>query len=154
MYGSPLAKPALPPLDATTPYIVMCGGRPWLSSIGLAAVMGHPHTALLSTIEALDIAPDFRADNFRASRHGNGVRAPGLWISPQGFDLLLLTFPRDKQSAWRAVLQQAFRHVESRGPVELAEPTAPVPTAPPGWGLDWFMGLFRNGKNGRPACKA
>jgi hypothetical protein len=142
MYGNPNADRPFPALEATTPYIVRIGGRAWLSSLGLAAVMDKPHTALLAAIAGLDIGPRFRAEHFRSARTGKGVQARGLWISPQGFDLLSLTFPRDQGSYWRDVLREAFRIVGTAGAVEIPDPAQSAEATPPGRGPAWFRRLL------------
>jgi hypothetical protein len=113
MCAKAIAKPALPPLGAESPYIMISGGRAWLSTLGLAAVMGRPHSSLLAAIQHLDIDPKFRADHFRPARTTEGVRAPGLWISPRGFELLSLTWPDSERTYWRQTLAEAFRAVSN-----------------------------------------
>jgi hypothetical protein len=140
MYGNPNAKTPFPPLNETTPYLVRIDGRAWLSSLGLAAVMGQPHTAVAAAIESLDIGPLFRAENFRPSRTPSGARAPGLWISAQGFELLSLTFPRDRQAYWRATLREAFRAINAAGTVEIDAAAEPIQAPPPG--RNWLSRLL------------
>lgn len=102
------AKTAFPPLDESTPYIVSLQGRAWLNSLGLAAVQRRPHTEVVAAIEALPIGAAFWSEHFRVSRTVSGARAPGIWISRTGFDLLSLAFPREEQDYWRTVLSEAF----------------------------------------------
>lgn len=125
MYGSPGLPRDFPPLNAQTPHIVLLNGRPWLSSIGLAQILGRPHTEVLAAITRMDLSPAFRAEHFRRSTVESGACGPGVWISRDGADLLRLTWRQEPVAAWQ-VVDEAFRAVSRSSPPKAVPSVSPA----------------------------